>query len=57
MPEIRTAVRTGDTLMPERRAMLKRPPHILVTTPESLYILADGGKEPGNFARCRDGDC
>jgi ATP-dependent helicase Lhr and Lhr-like helicase len=39
MPEIRTAVRTGDTLMRERRAMLKRPPHILVTTPESLYIL------------------
>src|SRR6201993_1826053 len=39
MPEIRTAVRTGDTLMPERRAMLKRPPHILVTTPESMYIL------------------
>ena len=39
MPEIRTAVRTGDTLMQERRAMLKRPPHILVTTPESLYIL------------------
>src|ERR1700756_56215 len=39
MPEIRTAVRTGDTLPKERRAMLKRPPHILVTTPESLYIL------------------
>jgi ATP-dependent helicase Lhr and Lhr-like helicase len=39
MPEIRTAVRTGDTLVKERRAMLKRPPHILVTTPESLYIL------------------
>jgi ATP-dependent Lhr-like helicase len=39
MPVIRTAVRTGDTLMPERRAMIKRPPHILVTTPESLYIL------------------
>ncbi len=39
MPQIRTAVRTGDTLMPERRAMLKCPPHILVTTPESLYIL------------------
>src|SRR5664279_4973513 len=39
MPEIRTAVRTGDTLMKERRQMLKRPPHILVTTPESLYIL------------------
>src|SRR5437763_16457841 len=39
MPEIRTAVRTGDTIMHERRAMLRRPPHILVTTPESLYIL------------------
>src|SRR6476659_255129 len=39
MPAIRTAVRTGDTLMHERRAMLKCPPHILVTTPESLYIL------------------
>ncbi|HKD63027.1 MAG TPA: DEAD/DEAH box helicase [Candidatus Acidoferrales bacterium] len=39
MPEIRTAVRTGDTLMHERRKMLERPPHILVTTPESLYIL------------------
>src|SRR5438309_6777667 len=46
MPEIRTAVRTGDTLMHERRAMLKRPPHILVTTPESLYILltAEGSR-------------
>ena len=37
--DIRTAVRTGDTLTPARQAMLKRPPHILVTTPESLYIL------------------
>src|SRR3982075_24467 len=44
MPESRTAVRTGDTLMPERRAMLKRPPHILVTTPESLYILLTAEK-------------
>jgi ATP-dependent Lhr-like helicase len=44
MPEIRTAVRTGDTLMPERRKMLARPPHILVTTPESLYILLTAGK-------------
>ncbi|HZS29444.1 MAG TPA: DEAD/DEAH box helicase, partial [Candidatus Angelobacter sp.] len=39
MPEIRAAVRTGDTLAHERQKMLKRPPHILVTTPESLYIL------------------
>jgi ATP-dependent Lhr-like helicase len=44
MPEIRTAVRTGDTLMHERRAMLKRPPHILVTTPESFYILLTADK-------------
>jgi len=44
MPEIRTAVRTGDTLAKERREMLKRPPHILVTTPESLYILLTAEK-------------
>ena len=44
MPEIRTAVRTGDTLMKDRRLMLKRPPHILVTTPESLYILLTADK-------------
>src|SRR3954452_19119050 len=44
MPQIRTAVRTGDTLMHERRAMLKRPPHILVTTPESFYILLTAEK-------------
>lgn len=44
MPEIRTAVRTGDTLPAERQAMLRKPPHILVTTPESLYILVTAGK-------------
>jgi ATP-dependent helicase Lhr and Lhr-like helicase len=44
MPQIRAAVRTGDTLMHERRAMLQRPPHILVTTPESLYILLTAAK-------------
>jgi ATP-dependent Lhr-like helicase len=37
--EIRTAVRTGDTPLKDRAAMIKKPPHILVTTPESLYIL------------------
>ena len=36
---IRTGVRTGDTLQKERASMLRNPPHILVTTPESLYIL------------------
>jgi ATP-dependent Lhr-like helicase len=44
MPEIRIAVRTGDTLAKERREMLRRPPHILVTTPESLYILLTADK-------------
>ena len=38
-PEIRTAVRTGDTTPSERQRMAKKPPHILITTPESLYIL------------------
>jgi ATP-dependent Lhr-like helicase len=48
LPEIniRTFVRTGDTPAGERTAMVKRPPHIVVTTPESLYILltSDGGR-------------
>ena len=38
-PGITTAVRTGDTTQTERAAMLRTPPHILVTTPESLYLL------------------
>jgi ATP-dependent Lhr-like helicase len=38
-PRITAAVRTGDTTQSERAAMLRRPPHILVTTPESLYLL------------------
>jgi ATP-dependent helicase Lhr and Lhr-like helicase len=43
--EIRTFVRTGDTPQSERTSMRKRPPHIVVTTPESLYILL--GSESG----------
>src|SRR3954468_17771931 len=39
VPQITAAVRTGDTSAGERAAMLRRPPHILVTTPESLYLL------------------
>ena len=39
IPPIRVAVRTGDTPMAERQQMIKRPPHVLVTTPESLFIL------------------
>ncbi|HEY3174518.1 MAG TPA: DEAD/DEAH box helicase [Candidatus Polarisedimenticolia bacterium] len=46
LPEIQVLVRSGDTPASERAAMRKRPPHILVTTPESLYILltSDGGR-------------
>ena len=36
VPEVRVLVRTGDTTSAERAAMVRRPPHILVTTPESL---------------------
>lgn len=41
LPEvhIRTAVRTGDTTATERQQALRKPPHIMVTTPESLYVL------------------
>ena len=38
-PSIRTAVRSGDTAQDERRRMLKRPPEIFITTPESLNVL------------------
>ncbi len=37
--DVRTFVRTGDTPQAERTSMRKRPPHVVVTTPESLYIL------------------
>src|SRR3989454_259650 len=39
LPEIRAMVRSGDTPARERNLMIRRPPHILITTPESLYIL------------------
>lgn len=39
VPEIRIAIRNGDTSASARAAMLKKPPQILVTTPESLYLL------------------
>jgi ATP-dependent helicase Lhr and Lhr-like helicase len=37
--ELKVSVRTGDTSVAERTAMIKNPPHILVTTPESLYLM------------------
>jgi ATP-dependent Lhr-like helicase len=51
--EIRTGVRTGDTPTGERVKMLKTPPHILVTTPESLYILLTAGKSRENLRHVR----
>lgn len=50
---IRAAVRTGDTLAWERQAMLRRPPHILVTTPESLFILLTAEKSRRMLATTR----
>ncbi|MFN7972168.1 MAG: DEAD/DEAH box helicase [Acidobacteriota bacterium] len=46
LPEVRVVVRSGDTPAAQRTAMTRRPPHILVTTPESLYVLltSDGGR-------------
>lgn len=44
LPELRAAVRSGDTPARERQSMIRRPPHILITTPESLYILLTAGK-------------
>ena len=43
-PEIRVLVRTGDTPAAERQSMLRKPPHILVTTPESFYLLLTAEK-------------
>ncbi len=44
LPEIRVEVRTGDTPAKNRQNMLRRPPHILITTPESLYLLLTARK-------------
>ena len=48
LPEIRVAVRTGDTPAKERALHIKRPPHILITTPETLFILltSERGRTP-----------
>src|SRR5205814_3435724 len=45
--DVRAEVRTGDTTASQRQALIKTPPHILVTTPESLYLLltSDSGRK------------
>jgi ATP-dependent Lhr-like helicase len=44
LPQIRAQVRTGDTTPSARVSMLRRPPHLLITTPESLYLMVTAGK-------------
>lgn len=51
LPDIRVAVRTGDTPASERALQLRRPPHILITTPESLYILLTAEKSRALLTR------
>jgi ATP-dependent Lhr-like helicase len=53
MPEIRVSVRTGDTPPAERQRMLRRPPHILITTPESLFLLLTAEKSRAILADVR----
>ncbi|MES1186892.1 MAG: DEAD/DEAH box helicase [Myxococcales bacterium] len=43
-PEVRVGSRSGDTPASARVALLKRPPHFLITTPESLYLMVTAGK-------------
>jgi ATP-dependent Lhr-like helicase len=50
---IRAVVRTGDTSQAERAGMRRKPPHIVVTTPESLYILLGSASGRGMLATCR----
>lgn len=51
MPEIRVETRTGDTPTSEKQRMLRKPPHILITTPESAAIVLNAPK----FSRYMDG--
>ena len=51
-PAITAAVRTGDTTASARAAMLRTPPHILVTTPESLYLLLTSEASRGVLIPC-----
>jgi ATP-dependent Lhr-like helicase len=52
-PAIRAEVRTGDTPSSRRQAMMRRPPHVLVTTPESLYLLLTSEKGRRSLAAVR----
>src|SRR5499426_4112138 len=53
VPELRVLLRTGDTASSARAAMLRRPPHLLVTTPESLYLLVTATRSRERLRRVR----
>ena len=50
---IRTAVRTGDTPAKDRQAFVRTPPHILITTPESLYLMLTAARSRETLRRVR----
>jgi ATP-dependent Lhr-like helicase len=54
LPVIETGVRTGDTPTAERQRLLRRPPHVLITTPESLHLLltSRGRETLGGVTHC-----
>src|SRR5947208_778251 len=51
--DVRAEVRTGDTTATQRQALIKKPPHILVTTPESLYLLLTSDSGRGMLSNVR----
>ena len=53
LPPITVGLRTGDTPASERQALVRRPPHILVTTPESLYLMGTAARARGSRPRSR----
>src|SRR5438105_6525446 len=53
LPAIKVAVRTGDTPASARAQMLKRPPHVLITTPESLYLMLTSPRARDMFRTVR----
>lgn len=53
MPEIRVGIRSGDTPQNERQRMVRTPPHILITTPESLYLMLGSQQMKPALSRVR----
>lgn len=53
LPPITTGVRTGDTPQSDRQKMVRRPPHILITTPESLYLMVTAARARATLGTVR----